>query len=156
MVHVINDNEKYLHEVGNLVTEISKNAIADHGYFSIAFSGGSAATKVCAAFGIEKYAQATDFSKWKMFLSDERYVDLEDPDSNYKAIKDGLISKQSGVLAENVFTLNRTGDLAKDAQNYSNKCDLYFLDKVFLFLILSSWEWVLTAISVHCSQIMLF
>ena len=126
MVHVIKDNEKYLHEVGNLVTEISKNAITDHGYFSIAFSGGSAATKVCTAFGIEKYAQATDFSKWKMFLSDERYVDLEDPDSNYKAIKDGLISKQSGVLAENVFTLKKTGDLAKDAENYEQQMQSVF------------------------------
>ena len=126
MVHVIDDNEKYLRELGTSVTRISKNAIADHGYFSIAFSGGSAATKICAAFGIEKYAKATDFSKWKMFLSDERYVELNNPDSNYKAIKDGLISKQSGILPENVFTLKKTGNLEKDADDYEQQmCSLF-------------------------------
>lgn len=139
MVHVINDNEKYLHELGSLVSDISQKAISDHGYFSIAFSGGSAATKICAAFQIEKYAQATDFSKWKMFFSDERYVELDNPDSNYKAIKDGLIEKHSTVSPDNVFTLKKTGDLEKDALDYEQQMRLIFVGQdqpVFDLIIL--------------------
>jgi len=125
------DNEQYLNRIGKLVTEVAKESVQNHGYFSIAFSGGSAATKICAAFQKDEYSQATDFSKWKIFFSDERYVELEHPDSNYKAIKDGLIDKQSAIKAENVFTLTKTGDLAKDSENYETQMKSVFTCQEF-------------------------
>jgi len=131
MLHIIDNDKEFLIELGKFVSEASLKAIADHGYFSIAFSGGSAATKICAAFQNEKYVKETDFSKWKMFLSDERYVDLDHPDSNFKAINDGLIAKQEGVQMENVFTLQKTGSLDTDAAEYETKMRSVFKNVEF-------------------------
>lgn len=131
MQHILETNDQFLNKLGQFVVDCSLEAVNDHGYFSIAFSGGSAATKICAAFENEKFSNSTDWSRWKIFFCDERYVALDDPDSNYKAINDGLIKKHPGVIESNVFTLNKTGNISMDAEDYESKMHCVFPDQEF-------------------------
>lgn len=118
MQYILETNEEFIEKLGQFVVDCSKEAIDDHDYFSIAFSGGSAATKICSAFENEKFSRSTEWSKWKVFFCDERYVDLDHPDSNFKAINDGLLKKNLDILPDNIFPLKKTGDISKDAGHY--------------------------------------
>ena len=73
----------------------STESIADHGYFAVAFSGGSL-PKLLAS-GIEELK--TDTSKWKVFFADERCVAPDHDDSNFKAVFNDCLSKVNQIRA---------------------------------------------------------
>ncbi|EGD77518.1 6-phosphogluconolactonase [Salpingoeca rosetta] len=93
----------------------SEASIADHGYFSVAFSGGSL-PKLLAS-GVDKIK--TDTTKWKVFFADERCVALDHDDSNFKAVQNDCLSKLN-VGAENVFAIDPAliGDSDAAAEAY--------------------------------------
>lgn len=63
----------------------AKAAIAERGVFTCALTGGSA-VKMYPLLAKE----ALDWSRIELFLSDERLVPLESPDSNYRAAREAL------------------------------------------------------------------
>jgi len=101
--------------LGSFIVDCSRRSIEDHGRFTIAFSGGSAATSVCACMNIDKFKTAVDWSKWFVFFCDERYVELTDADSNYKAINDGLLSTIPQINPTQVFKLNKSLPTVQEA-----------------------------------------
>eukprot|EP01084_Bolivina_argentea_P108494 193895_1 len=99
-----------------LTNKLSEEAIKDHGCFRIAVSGGSFSKNF--AKGLEKLntlkQNNIDFSKWKVFLADERCVELENDDSNYKGFQLQFMSKAKDIKQENVFPINE--ELIKNAK----------------------------------------
>merc|ERR1712043_24910 len=83
-----------------LTEVLSAEAIADHGCFRIAVSGGSFPKNFAA--GISEDTNV-DFSKWKVFFADERCAALDSDDSNYKGFKTHFMAKAKGIKEENVF-----------------------------------------------------
>ncbi|KAI7832894.1 hypothetical protein BX661DRAFT_178745 [Kickxella alabastrina] len=77
------------------LTQASSEAIAQAGKFTIAFSGGSLPTSVAKYL---KDNQTIDFSKWYVFWADERCVDYDSADSNYKLVKEELLDKLSNKI----------------------------------------------------------
>jgi 6-phosphogluconolactonase len=65
-----------------LVTIIT-GAIEDHGFCSIALSGGKTPEKLFEILGKLRQAQALNWKKVRLFFSDERAVPPDDPESNY-------------------------------------------------------------------------
>jgi len=131
MKHIYDTDAVYLEALAAYIADQSSKAIEDHDYFTIAFSGGSAATKVCACLEKKEVAHQICFSKWKIFFSDERYVSLEDIDSNFKAIHDGLILKQKDIKRENVFALSKENNLEESCSNYEKKLRSVFTNCEF-------------------------
>ena len=117
-VHIKSSNTDLVFGLGTFVAECSSKAIADHGYFAVGFSGGSAATLICESFQQKELSESVDWSKWKIFFCDERYVDLSHSDSNFKAINDGLVIKQSGILHDNIYKMNKLNSVAEAAADY--------------------------------------
>ena len=103
-------------EVCKLIAQKSTLSIEDHGFFTIALSGGSSAKIVCSGLT----HQAIDFSKWKVLFCDERYVPLSDENSNYKLAKEFLLDKTS-ISEENVVALNPSLSLEESAKDYEQK-----------------------------------
>ena len=98
-----------------LTQKLSEEAIKDHGCFRIAISGGSFSKNF--ANGLDELTKLKqndiDFTKWKVFLADERCVELESDDSNYKGFKTMFMSNAVDIKQENVFPINE--DLVKKA-----------------------------------------
>ena len=100
-------------EVCSLVAKKSSEAIKDHGFFTVGFSGGSLPKIVCPGL----LGQQIDFAKWRMFFCDERYVATTDADSNYRVVKEELLDKAS-ILPENIAVINSEIPLEEAAKEY--------------------------------------
>jgi len=71
-------------------------AIERHGTFRVAVSGGSLPKTLAQALltkGDGTPADTVNFGKWEIFFADERCVPLDHEDSNYRLLKDELLSK---------------------------------------------------------------
>lgn len=88
-------------EAHNEFLEAYKKAIASHGFFSVALSGGNTPRKFYAALADSK---TIDWAKVQIFWSDERLVARNSPESNYKTAFDELISKIE-IPAENIHAV---------------------------------------------------
>ncbi|XP_002158992.1 uncharacterized protein LOC100209508 isoform X1 [Hydra vulgaris] len=130
-LHVKSSTTDLSFAFAKFLIECSSKAISDHGYFAVGFSGGSAATMVCECFKQAEFSESVDWSKWKIFICDERYVDLSDPDSNFKSIYDGLIVKHSSILQENVFKMNKLSSLEEAALDYEEQMKTVFVTDGF-------------------------
>jgi len=99
-----------------LTQKLSEQAIKDHGCFRIAVSGGSFSKNF--AKGLDELIKLNqndiDFSKWRVFFADERCVELESDDSNYKGFKTMFMNKAKDIKQEHVFPIKE--DLIKNKQ----------------------------------------
>jgi len=80
----------------NYVLSAQNAAIDRHGVFRVAVSGGSLPKTLAQALlvkGDGSSGDKVDFGKWEIFFADERCVPLDHEDSNYKLLKDELLSK---------------------------------------------------------------
>ena len=64
-----------------------------------------------------KHKNEIDFSKWRVFFADERYVEKDHPTSNFKACKDAFLSKVP-IPEENIFPLDHSVPLDESARLY--------------------------------------
>lgn len=73
----------------------ARSAIADHGRFTVALSGGST-PRALHALLVERTAtdpRLIDWSKVEVFFGDERHVPPDHPDSNFRMAKETLLSR---------------------------------------------------------------
>lgn len=78
------------------------------------------------------------YDNWRFYFADERYVQLDDKDSNYKLNKDTLFDKIGIDVKTQVITINHGLDLKACAQDYEDKLVTSFkeagkFDKVPVF-----------------------
>eukprot|EP01147_Barroeca_monosierra_P003323 gene3323-6007_t len=81
--------------LAQFVSEQSSASIGDHGYFAVAFSGGSLPSIL--AEGLQSIQ--IDVTKWKVFFADERCVPLDNPESNFKAVQEQCLSKVLNIIS---------------------------------------------------------
>lgn len=78
------------------VLEQQNEALARHGVFRVAVSGGSlpkTLAKALLAPSNGSKEDTPDFPKWEIFYADERCVPLDHDDSNHKLVKQDLLDK---------------------------------------------------------------
>ena len=111
--HVFSNEADLKRECCSLIAQKSTEAIKDHGFFSVGFSGGSLPKIVCSGL----LALQIDFSKWRVFFCDERYVPLADADSNYAAVKQHFLDKLA-IAPEQVLAIKHEMSLNEAAKDY--------------------------------------
>ncbi|KAJ1667605.1 suppressor of los1-1 [Coemansia sp. RSA 1813] len=104
----------------------SAEAIERNGMFTVAFSGGSLPATAC------KYLRDNtkiDFSRWYVFWADERCVDYDSEESNYKLLKQELLDPLGGKIPEaQVIAINESlvGDPEAAATDYQEQMETVF------------------------------
>lgn len=78
----------------------TKEAVRDHNYFVVAFSGGRSPVEFYCR--LSNLNEPELWEKTHIFLADERFVPLDDENSNFKLIKDNLL----GFLSLNNFQIH--------------------------------------------------
>lgn len=84
--------------------EVCHAAIADHGFFAVALSGGSTPKAIFEGLCSAEYMKEIPWDKIKLFWSDERCVAPDHKDSNYKMAMDICFAKVP-VRSENIFRM---------------------------------------------------
>ena len=109
-------------------------AVHDHGFFSLALSGGSTPK---AIYGKLALSNEIDWSKVHLFFSDERSVPPTDPDSNYKMALD------SGFTAINPPHMHRMiaeKDMPQNALAYEKLIERTLKGRPFDYIMLGMGE----------------
>lgn len=115
-IHSFSSEADLRKECCSLIAQKASEAIEDHGFFTIGLSGGSLPKIVCPGL----LALQIDFSKWRVFFCDERYVPISDADSNFLGVKQHLLGKASKG-PEQVLTINHEIPLDEAAKDYENR-----------------------------------
>ena len=63
---------------------LARDAIGDHGRFSVALSGGSTPRELYALLAQPEFAEQVNWERVHLFWGDERYVPSDDAESNYR------------------------------------------------------------------------
>ncbi|KAI8974053.1 6-phosphogluconolactonase [Pilobolus umbonatus] len=108
------------------VETCSREAIADHGYLSIAISGGSL-PKILSRELVKN--THIEFSKWHIFFADERCVMHTDPDSNYLEVKKALLDSIPHIPQENIHPISEScvQNPEKAAEEYEGQLRKFFV-----------------------------
>lgn len=95
----------------------SKAAVADHGAFYIALSGGSTPKAIYEKLSHPPYREQIDWKKWHLFWSDERSVPPDHPDSNFRmAMESGLSGL--GIPKEQIHRMQAESAIQEHARDY--------------------------------------
>ena len=98
--------------------ELSAAAVAERGVFYLALSGGSTPKKLYALLARDPAFAAFPWAKTQLFFGDERHVPPDHADSNFRMVKETLLS--SGHVPEgNIHrVLSELDDAAQAAAEY--------------------------------------
>jgi 6-phosphogluconolactonase len=112
-------------KAAELFQQKAHEAIAAHGRFTVALSGGSTPKAMFALLAREPFCSAIDWAKVYIFWGDERCVPPEHPDSNYRMTNEALLS-QVPLPPNNIFRMHGEKEPAQAAQEYSAQLRQFF------------------------------
>lgn len=112
----VNDEPQVIAKLWQLIEQSAEDAIKESGIFRIGLSGGSLIRYMATG----ALSSTTDWSKWKLFFCDERYVKFDDADSTFGQYRNEFIPKTK--LKEDQFvTIDTTLELKDCAQAYEQE-----------------------------------
>ena len=127
--------ENTLHYCLEHFVDIANQAIADHGYFAVALSGGSTPKAIYEGLSDKSYRQQIDWTRVHLYWSDERCAPPYDPESNFRMAMDAGLSKLH-IAPENIHRMQAEGDVEEGALAYehlvTSKIPGHSLDLVML------------------------
>jgi 6-phosphogluconolactonase len=92
-IEIFPDSAAIARRASELFIESAKAAIADHGAFNVALSGGSTPKALNNLLAAEPLRSQINWANLKIFFGDERHAGPTDPDSNYRMTTETLLSK---------------------------------------------------------------
>ncbi|HEX9688123.1 MAG TPA: 6-phosphogluconolactonase [Thermoanaerobaculia bacterium] len=95
----------------------AQHALADHGLFRVALSGGSTPGALFDRLGRPPFRRRIDWKRTRIFFMDERCVPPRHKRSNYRLVKERLIDPLR-LPAENVFRMRGEEDPPRAAREY--------------------------------------
>jgi 6-phosphogluconolactonase len=123
-VEVLATPPDLFHAAAEEFVRLGRNAIGAQGRFTVALSGGSTPKSLYTLLG-EQYGNFT-WNRTFLFFGDERHVSPDHPDSNYRMVKESLLSKIE-IPAENVFRVKAENpDASAAALEYEKQMRQFF------------------------------
>jgi 6-phosphogluconolactonase len=113
-------------EAATRILEVAALAIADHGRFSVALSGGSTPRKLYGLLGQAPFSQMVDWKGVYVFFADERFVPPDHPDSTLLLARETLLD-QVPIPPGNVYAVPTEGDTPENcAAAYAESLKSFF------------------------------
>lgn len=119
-LHVFPDNPSFVNGSAEFITAVAATAIAEHGRFTIALSGGGTPKPIYARLAMPDYRDRIAWEKVHIFFGDERCVPPDDRRSNYRMVYEAWLGR-SPIPAENVHRIHGEDDPALEALRYAEE-----------------------------------
>ena len=116
-MQIFKDIETLSHAAAEEFVQICHQAIASHGRFDVALSGGSTPKRMFQILGTPDFRDRVTWSKVHIFWSDERYVPPTDPQSNEHMAREALIQFLP-IPESNVHGMYQPGGSEMAANSY--------------------------------------
>ena len=97
-LEILVDPEALSRRVAEWMLELAKNK---NGVFSVCLSGGSTPQQLYEHLADPTYRDAFPWSRTHWFWGDERFVSHDDPMSNYRMVREALLSR-APILPANI------------------------------------------------------
>lgn len=139
MIQVYPDFETLSRAAAELFVEQAKQAIAAHGRFSVALSGGHTPKRTYEILAQAPYRDQVDWGKVHVFWGDERCVPASDPRSNERMARLALLDHVP-IPTEQIHAMGGTGSPRELADRYGAVLKTFFagqpprLDLIYLGL----------------------
>lgn len=117
MINIFDSEDKVLTAVADMIVVKAHEAIAQRERFNIALSGGSSPKRLYELLTSEGYKSRIEWNKVFFFFGDERYVPLNDSNSNYLMAKKALFEPLS-IADTHVFPVNTALTPTEAAHDY--------------------------------------
>jgi len=117
-IRVFQDPEALSQAAAAIFAETANQAIAERGEFRVALSGGKTPERMYALLAQSPHRELIDWHRLHAFWGDERCVPPEDLHSNYRQIRDILLSHVP-VPLENIHRVRTELDPGPAAEDYA-------------------------------------
>lgn len=121
-IEILPDKTALIQQALARSVEIIQQAIADHGYCTLALAGGSTPKPIYEGLA----QQDLPWDKLYIFWGDERYVPVEHPDSNAGMAKRAWLDRVPIPASQVWVTPTAEGDPAQSAQHYEEQLKAAF------------------------------
>jgi len=91
-IHVKQDGAALTQYAATQIVQLATSAIAERGVFRFCVAGGQTPRSVYAQLAAPQLAAKLDFSRMQLYFGDERCVSPEDAQSNYRMLRESLLS----------------------------------------------------------------
>lgn len=88
---IVCETEEWLTKAVNIFIQQAHVNIADHGCFSVALAGGNTPAPLYSALAQPENRNRVEWDKIHLFWGDERHVPVNDPQSNFRLVKEKLL-----------------------------------------------------------------
>lgn len=116
--HVLGTPERFNQFGVQLLLQLAQEAVAQHGRFAIALSGGSTPAGIYQLWGQRPYRDQMPWQHTHLFWGDERLVPPDDPGSNYRQLAD-LLLPHVPIPAQNVHRAKGEWEMATAVADYT-------------------------------------
>lgn len=116
-IKVLPDPAGVAREAADRIVAAAREAIDDHGSFSLALSGGSTPRKLHDLLASDAYRNRIDWVNVEVFFGDERCVPPDHDDSNYRMAKETLLDRVP-IPGDNVYRMRGELDPDEAAKQY--------------------------------------
>ena len=127
-VEVFRTGEDVARAAAEQFVTLTSDAVADHGSFSVALSGGNTPRRMYELLADDPFRSSIDWRLVHLFFGDERCVPHNHKDSNYRMVTETLISRVQ-IPLRNVHPIAGEGDPVKNAQAYEEDLRSFFVDQ---------------------------
>ncbi|GHA60325.1 6-phosphogluconolactonase [Pontibacter akesuensis] len=137
MVHVVEEPTALLRELASFFVTKANEAIAAHGDFNVALSGGNSPKKLYELLASAELSSQVAWDKVNFFFGDERLLPADSPDSNALMVRKALFEPLQ-IPENQIFQVNTTLPPAQAAQDYAERIQAQFssADAVFDLVLL--------------------
>jgi 6-phosphogluconolactonase len=111
-IQVLADAEGVAVAGAERVVAAAQDAVAERGAFAIALAGGSTPKRLYELLAGGWYRDRIEWERVEVYFGDERCVGPEDPESNYRMVREALLD-QVPIPAENVHRIR--GEIEPEA-----------------------------------------
>jgi 6-phosphogluconolactonase len=125
-IDVAQDLEDIAHRAGRWLCDI---AGASRGRFAISLSGGSTPRRLYQLLAEAPFRDALPWDRIHWFWGDERFVSPDHPDSNYRMVREALLSR-APVPPANIHPVPTGGEPAASARDYEATLQSFYGEEI--------------------------
>lgn len=140
-IRVFADREAMSIAAAEHIVSLSRTAKASR-RFALALSGGSTPGRLYSLLGSPPYRDSIDWASLHLFWADERCVSPDHPESNYKLVRDTLLSKVA-LPGGNIHRIIGEAGPERAARDYEETIRAFFgpaLFPIFDLILLGAGE----------------